>query len=250
MISPSPSFSPRRSTAAFTLIELLTVMAIIAILVSIFLPSMRATRIAANRAKTRAQFSQWGAAFESFRQEYGQYPQLYTAAAQKLVNQNASTAISGTHLFHDTLAGVRRDTQALTGATTGTPTPAIGQNLRRIRFINFTDSDFVLQRDVTDGLATGSQLNLIRDAFYNTSIAVVTDTNLDGVINGRDSSGGYPGVVVAGGTTTLRPSGTGTNTTYTGLTTATTGGIHAGVIFYCAPPGATNVDVDLLMSWK
>lgn len=250
MISPSPSFSLRRSTAAFTLIELLTVMAIIAILASILIPTTSGARVAADKARTRAQFSQWGAAFESFRQEYGQYPQLYTAAAQKLVNQNASTTLSGTHLFHDTLAGVRRDTQALTGATTGTPTPAIGQNLRRIRFINFTDSDFVLQADVNAGRATASQLNFIRDAFYNTSIAVITDTNLDGVINGRDSSGGYPGVVVAGGTTTLRPSGTGTNTTSTGLTTATTGGIHAGVIFYCAPPGATNVDSDLLMSWK
>jgi hypothetical protein len=47
--------------------------------------------------------------------------------------------------------------------------------------------------DVTDGYNTTAQLNFIRDGFHNTSIAVVTDSNLDGVINGRDASGGFPG---------------------------------------------------------
>jgi hypothetical protein len=152
-------------------------------------------------------------------------------------------------LFHDLLAGVRRDGSALTGATTGNPVPALGQNTRRVRFYNFTDNDFVTQADVTNGYNTAAQLNVIRDAFHNTSIGVITDTNLDGVINGRDSTGGYPPVTVGGGTTIIRPTGTGQSTTNTGLTTATTGGIHAGVIFYCAPPGATT-ETDLIMSWK
>ncbi len=251
MISLSPSFSPRRSTAAFTLIELLTVMAIIAILASIIIPTTSGARIAASKAKTRAQFSQWGAAFESFRQEYGTYPQIgTTTGSTKLINNGQSTSITSPHVFHDTLSGALRNANPLTGGTTGNPPPAITQNPRRIRFINFTDSDFVLQIDVNEGRAVANQLNLIRDAFYNTSIAVITDSNLDGVINGKDSAGGFPGVVVAGGATTLRPTGTGVNTTNTGLTTATTGGIHAGVIFYCAPPGASSADTDLLMSWK
>ena len=71
----------------------------------------------------------------------------------------------------------------------------------------------------------------------------MTDTNLNGVINGSDTTGGFPGVTVAGGTTVIRP------TTTSGVTTATTGGIHAGVIFYSAPPGATS-EADLIMSWK
>lgn len=238
-IHASPFFARRR--AAFTLIELLTVMAILGILAAILIPTLRSARMSANRAKTRAQFGQWASGFEQFRQEYGSYPQLYPNGAQKLVNQGATTQLAGNHLFHDVLAGVRRDGSALTGATTGTPTPAIGQNTRRIRFVSFTESDFVTQADVTAGRAANNQLNLIRDAFYNTSIAVITDTNLDGVINGRDTTGGFPAVTASGATNTIRPT--------TVVTPGTTGGTRAGVIFYSAPPGATSEN-DLIMSWR
>lgn len=241
----NPSAADRRavsfaSNTAFTLIELLTVVAVIGILAAILIPTTSGARVAANKAKTRTQFSQWGTAFENFRQEYGSYPQFFTNGAQKLVNQGATTQLTGNHLFHDLLAGKRRDGSALTGATTGNPLPAITQNSRRISFINFTDSDFVLAADIAAGRNTTAQLNFIRDAFYNTSIAVVTDSNLDGVINGRDASP-FPTVVVSGSTTQIRPT--------TVVTTAVTGGIHAGVIFYSAPPGATTEN-DLIMSWR
>jgi prepilin-type N-terminal cleavage/methylation domain-containing protein len=227
--------------AAFTLIELLTVIAIIGILAAILVPTVGGARNAANRAKTRAQFSQWATAFEAFRQEYGAYPQLFANGAQKLVNQGATTQANGNHLFHDLLAGVHRDGSQLTGANTGTPTPALGQNPRRVRFMNFADSDFVTQLDVNAARATTAQLNFIRDAFFNTSIAVVTDSNLDGVINGRDATGGFPAVTAAGSTTTIRPT--------TIVPTGNTGGVHAGVIFYSAPPGATTEN-DLITSWR
>ena len=247
-MSPSPRFRSLPAHRGFTLIELLSVMAVILILAGIIVPTISGARMSANKAKTRTQFSQWTAAFENFRQEYGTYPALFTNGSQKLVNQGATTSTTGNHLFHDILAGKHRDGSILTG-TGGNPTVANVQNPRHISFVSFTDSDFVLAADVTAGLNTNNQLNFIRDAFHNTSIAVVTDTDLNGLINGKDASGGYPGVVVAGGTTTIRPTGTGTSTTNTGLTTAQTGGIHAGVMFYCAPTGATT-ETDLIMSWK
>lgn len=223
------------------MIELLTVIAVLGILAAILLPTVSSARASANRAKTRSQFSQWSAAFEQFRQEYGSYPQLFPNGAQKLVNQGATTQAAGNHLFHDLLAGTRRDGSALTGATTGNPTPALGQNTRRIRFVSFSEGDLVTQADVTAGRATAAQLNFIRDAFFNTSIAVVTDSNLDGVINGRDTAGGFPAVTGIGNTLAIRPT--------TIVTPGTTGGTRAGVMFYSAAPGATSEN-DLVLSWR
>lgn len=239
-VPPGPSPAPS-TRAGFTLIELLTVVAIIGILAAIVIPTVSSASNSAKKARIRTQFSQWTAGFEQFRLEYGSYPQLFPNGAQKLVNQGATTQQTGNHLFHDVLAGVRRDGSALTGATTGTPTPAIGQNTRRMRFVSFTDSDFVTQADVAAGRATAAQQFFIRDAFYNTSIAVVADSNLDGLINGRDSAGGFPLVTPAGGGTGIRPT--------TVVTTGTVGGTRAGVIFYCAPPGAAG-EADLIMSWR
>src|SRR5882762_4597219 len=56
---------------AFTLLELLAVIAVIGILASLLFPGLRSARTAAAKAKTRVQFSQWSAAVEGFRSEYG-----------------------------------------------------------------------------------------------------------------------------------------------------------------------------------
>lgn len=229
---------------AFTLIELLAVVAIIGILAAILVPTLGSARTAANKARTRTQFSQWAAAFENFRQEYGSYPQLYPNGAQKLVNQGASTTATQEHLFYDTLTGRKRDpTGTWRTVTTRTPPLPEAQNTRRIQFVSFTDNDMVTQADVTNGYNTNAQLNFIRDGFHNTSIAVITDANLDGVINITDATGGYPRVTPASGTTTALTPLT------TDLPTGRTGGVHAGVIFYSAPPDAAN-GADLIMSWK
>jgi prepilin-type N-terminal cleavage/methylation domain-containing protein len=244
----------RPAAAAFTLVELLAVIAILGILAAILVPVTSSARVAANKAKVRAQFGQWGTAVEAFRQEYGYYPIFDTT---NKVNGAATTTASGLHRFHDVLVGARRDGTALpvvrAGAQTNPPPPE-AQNLRRIRFLNLTNSELVAQSDVTAGLNTNAQLNFVRDIFGNTDIAVLVDRNLDGriVLGGgaaQDSIAALPTVRPADNPTggpALQPASSGTAPDFP---PGTTGGVRAGVIFYCAPPKAT-ASTDLIMSWK
>lgn len=198
---------PRR---AFTLLELLSVIAVIGILAALIFPSVGAARRSANKAKVKVQFTQWVTAIESFRGEYGYYPAFDTSG---LVNGGVTGA---DHLFHDVLAGRRRD---------GTPLPATAaaaqQNRKLIRFHTFGDGDFT---------AAG----LIRDAFDNTALAVLVDRDLDGFIRAGPDFAALPAV---GGITPGHADFPAT-------------GVRAGVVFYAPAPGATAANPEFIFSWK
>lgn len=209
---------PPSRTSAFTLLELLSVMAVIGILAALVFPAVRSARVAASKARTKVQFSQWAAALEGFRGEYGYYPAFGPTA---LVNGGATTSVSDDHPFHDILAGRKRD---------GTPLPPAGpaaaQNRKLIGFYAFSDADFTK--------AGSPRPNLLCDAFDNTEIAVLVDRNLDGVIRvGSD----YPALPAVGG---LTPNATDFPTT----------GVRAGVIFYAPAPGADAESPAFIFSWK
>lgn len=203
---------------AFTLLELLSVMAVIGILAALIFPTVRSARVSAHKARTKVQFSQWSAALEGFRSEYGYYPAFDTTA---LVNGGATTALAGDHLFHDILAGRKRDGTAL--LSTG---PAATQNRKLIGFYSFSDADFTNASSPTP--------NLLRDAFDNTEIAVLVDRNLDGIIKAGSDFAVLPAV---GG---LTPSAVDFPAT----------GVRAGVIFYAPAPGADATNPEFIFSWK
>lgn len=213
----SPS-APRY--AAFTLLELLSVIAVIGIMAALLVPSINAARVSANKAKTRVQFNQWAAAIEGFRSEYGYYPALHSS---NLVNPPAQTTDPATlHLFHDILAAKRRDGSALPVYTTSTNSQfPEAQNRKLISFYSFAVPDF-------------TSTNLLCDAFGNTEIAVLVDRNLDGVIRAGSDFTELPAV---GGIT---PGG--------GDFPAA--GVRAGVVFYAPAPGATQTSPAFIFSWK
>jgi len=245
-LSPIRRRRPLRRVRGFTLIELLSVIAVIGILATILIPTVSSARVAAKKARTRAQFAQWASAIEAFRQEYGYYPAFDTT---NKVNGTTAAATTGTalHRFYDTLVGARRDGSALPAVTAGTqpnPAPPEAQNTRRIPFISFTESELV--SFTTTDAALLAKRGLIRDAFDNTDIAVLVDGNLDGTIrnDGTDFRGALP-TVSPPDNSTIRIAGPSAADFPTGRT----GGVRAGVIFYCAPEKATS-QADLLMSWK
>ncbi len=213
----SPVAAPQ-SRAGFTLIELITVIAIIGILAAILIPTVTSGRQSANKAKTRVQFTQWAAAIDAFRTEYGYYPVFDDS---NLVNGGAGSEPDSLHPFHDLLAGRRRDGTALPEYNGANPRSPEAQNRKRIAFYAFTETDF-------------SPGKLLQDAFGNTQIAVLVDRNLDGAITSADYPGGWPAV---GG---MSP----------GAVELPAAGLRTGVAFYTLAPGGTPGNPGFIVSWQ
>lgn len=144
------------SHRGFSLIELLTVMAVLGILAAIIIPTVSGARNSADRAATKAQFNQWVAAMELYRQEYGFYPDI--AVDGRVDAERFAAELTG-----QTLAG-----NSVHGRSTW-------GNHKGLSFYALSAGDLD---------ETGTALV---DAFGNTDIAVRVDTNRNGRIDSADT---------------------------------------------------------------
>ncbi len=105
-----------KQQSAFTLIELLTVMAIIALLIGILTPSLTGARDKARSTAVQAQINAMGVGLESFHGDHGMYPPSNAAMyASNLSAPNTemgywevvdgTSPIQGAHILADALVG-------------------------------------------------------------------------------------------------------------------------------------------------
>ena len=267
--------SNSKRAKGFTLIELLTVIAIIGILAGITIPVVGGVRNSAKKAKTRVQFSQWGAGISVFKNTYGYFPRFDTAAAnfaKHKVNgglKNADTLISDDdYLFRELLSGK--------GAKWSSPdfifaideqqtsTNAKVQNKKRTEFVKFDISEITT--------TTGSDANepdikvdgALKDAFGNMEMVVLVDRNGDGLVNKDDLATGvtdYPSVRAKGGITAATLKSTLTTDDDKdpsiehkfNIADASKKGVRADVVFYSpgkgGKDGAYITPSDAVWSW-
>ena len=89
----------------FTIVELLTVLTIIALLTGILVPTLSLVRNTARQARQKAQFAAITQALMSFRQDYGDYPESYLSSsgdycgAQKLAEALVGWDLLGFHPY-------------------------------------------------------------------------------------------------------------------------------------------------------
>jgi prepilin-type N-terminal cleavage/methylation domain-containing protein len=86
-----------RRPAAFTLIEMLIVISIIAVLAGLLFPALAMINAQKDRAKTQSSLGTIGAAIEQFKTVNGTYPHVYNdpnAGAPKTMGQMGSVAVS------------------------------------------------------------------------------------------------------------------------------------------------------------
>lgn len=211
---------------AFTLIELLTVIAIIGILAGILIPTVGAVRDSANKSRTRAQFSQWAASLNLFKQEYGFYPlKSEIVSSNKISPAGFIAALSARDYKGDKTSGSKDQAKA-------------AGNRKLITFYSFSDSDIYKDLD------TGTSEELVIDAFRNSEIAIFLDYNGDGKIDSDDGLS----------TSVSVRSGNGEDEAFSSGSWAPKSsdipddGVYSGVAFFSAGKGGDSKNV--VMSWK
>lgn len=147
---------------AFTLLEILCVIAVIGILSSILIPSINMARRSSLTAKSKAQFHQYIFALEAYHHEYGRYPYFFYEVDCVSLKEHGPEFVKalsghGPHPEYRDLTNI--EIQRL--------------NPKQISFYHFNEWEF-------------NEKGMLRDAFENPNIFISIDTDGKGILKIKD----------------------------------------------------------------
>lgn len=154
-----------KKRSAFTLIEILVVLAIIGVLAMVMIPAVGFARSALTKTKTKARFNEWVTAIKQYKMAYGFYPTLGQSTSSGSDTHFNLGEGSNSEAFVKSLSGRDPETgNKLTG------TERTKYNRKATAFCDFSEEDYTQE----DGTIEYGKLT---DGFRNPYIHVVMDTS-------------------------------------------------------------------------